>query len=114
MRLSAVSVTVMSQPLDDCYDALADSRRRRLLFGLLEENPQTDSPIDLDTPPDPIVTDEAARIEHRHVHLPKLDDYGFVEWTPSLNCVETGPRFEEIRPILESLADHHGQLTQPR
>lgn len=113
MRLSAVSVTVMNQSLDECYDALADAQRRRLLVGLLEENPRTDSPIDLDAPPD-VVADDAARIEHRHVHLPKLDDYGFVEWTPSIDCVEKGPRFEEIRPMLETLASHHGQLTQPR
>lgn len=99
--------TAMSDIYDKVYEALAHEQRRRLLFGLVEKNPQTDSPIDLDTPPDGVLADETDRIEYKHVHLPKLEEYGFIEWTPSISCVERGPRFDEIRPLLERLAEHH-------
>lgn len=114
MQLPPLRIVVVTHSLDELYEVLANVHRRRLLFGLLEENPRTDSPIDIGAPPDAVVADDAARIEHRHVHLPKLDDYGFVEWTPSLNSVETGPRFEEVRPVLEALADHHDLLSHPQ
>ncbi|MDS0474064.1 hypothetical protein [Natrinema sp. 1APR25-10V2] len=101
----------MNNTNDQLYEVLANEQRRQLLFGLLDENPRADSPIDLDTPPDDVIAERTDRIEQRHVHLPKLDDYGFIEWIPSMSCVEKGPRFDEIRPTLELLAKHHGKFS---
>jgi hypothetical protein len=89
------------------YVALANRERRQLLFSLLEESPQTESPVDFDSPPDGIKGGEPSGIAYQHAHLPKLDDYGFIEWTPSVSCVEKGARFDEIEPVLEVLAEHH-------
>ncbi len=86
------------------FDALADEKRRRLLFALVEENSQTDSPIAEGVPVD------TSSIEYQHCHLPKLDNYGFIEWTPSMNCVERGPQFEDIRPILLFLSENSSEL----
>lgn len=105
--MEPVLFVIMGTIHDQLYEVLAEEPRRRLLFDLLEETPRTDTPIDLDTPPDGVIADEADRIRFEHDHLPKLDDYGFIEWTPSMRCVERGPRFDEIRPVLELLADHH-------
>lgn len=101
----------MNDPHDRLYEVLANEQRRQLLFGLLDENPRADTQIDLDTPPDDVVAEKTDRIEQRHVHLPKLDDYEFIEWRPSMSCVEKGPRFDEIRPTLELLAKHNGKLS---
>lgn len=100
----------MSKVHDRLYEVLADERRRQLLFELMEEDPQTDSPITLDTPPDTLIADEGDKIEYEHVHLPKLDNYGFIEWTPSMSCVEKGPQFDEVSPLLELLAEQHEKL----
>ncbi|WP_290814880.1 hypothetical protein [Halovivax sp.] len=84
------------------FEALSNRKRRRLLFALLASDP----PIHLDSPPDAVVAGDAARLEYHHVHLPKLVDYGFVEWDSCANAVERGSRFDEIRPTLETLAEN--------
>jgi len=71
-----------------------------------KKSPQIDSPVNLDTPPDAISPDEIDRINRQHVHLPKLDDYGFINWMPNINTVERGHRFEEIKSVLELLYVH--------
>ncbi|TYL40729.1 hypothetical protein CV102_03290 [Natronococcus pandeyae] len=100
----------MTRTHDNLYEVLSNVQRRQLLFALLEETPQSDSPKELETLPDARGTGEAERVEHRHVHLPKLDAYGFVDWSPETRRVERGPQFDEIRPALELLAAHHEGL----
>jgi len=93
---------------DELLDALASVQRRRLLVALLVHNPQDEAP--------PSVAEEgkAAEVERlvkmEHVHLPKLDEYGFIDWDREANEVNKGERFEEIRPLLELLADHEEEL----
>ncbi|SDJ52929.1 hypothetical protein SAMN04515672_0881 [Natronorubrum texcoconense] len=94
----------MSHITNKIFDALADEKRRRLLFALVEKNSQTEVPITEGFPID------TSSIEYQHCHLPKLDDYGFIEWTPSTNCVERGPQFEDIRPILLFLSEDCNEL----
>lgn len=87
------------------FEALSAVERRRVLVGLLEHNPQ-----------DALVTDETEAgidetvIARQHVHLPKLEDYGFVSWDRNEDVVTKGPRFDEIRPALELLDDHSDDL----
>ena len=38
-----------------------------------------------------------------HSHLPKLVDYGFIEWNTDTREIAKGPQFEEIRPVLECI-----------
>ncbi|MDQ2048974.1 transcriptional regulator [Natronolimnohabitans sp. A-GB9] len=86
----------MGQLRTELYDSLSNHHRRRLLLELLTESPRTASISRVD--------DETERLEFHHVHLPKLDDYGFIEWHRSLCCIERGPRFDDARPILEQVA----------
>jgi len=94
---------------DDMVDALASVQRRKLLLALLAENPQDDTPAvigDSDSE-----TDAVERlVEMQHVHLPKLVEYGFIEWDKEANEVIKGPKFDEIRPLLELLDDHEDEL----
>jgi len=94
---------------DDVLDALGDVQRRKLLVGLLDHNPQDDTPV--------VVADseqdqDAMRrlISMQHVHLPKLEEYGFIEWDQDTHEVRKGPNFEEIQPLLELLASHSDEL----
>lgn len=98
---------------DDVFDALADNHRRRLLFALLETNSLNGTTGYLDSPPDGRRFEERTRSRQQHVHLPKLDDYGFIEWAPVDNDVRRGSRFSEIRPVLELLYDHQQDLVRP-
>ena len=104
MKKSAQTIS-----FDDMVDALANIQRRKLLISLLEHNPQDDSPI--------VIADsdsEATAVERlvtmQHTHLPKLVDYGFIEWDEETHEVRKGPKFDEIRPLLELLDDHEDEL----
>ncbi len=95
-----------TESLDVAFEALTDGYRRRLLFALLEHNPQ-----DVVNPPLPdgvTIDDEQLNQLHNrivHIHLPKLERGGFVEWERGANRIRRGPRFDEIRPVLECLIE---------
>lgn len=98
-------------PTEDMVDALADRQRRKLLVALLEHNPQDDSPVAItDAESD---ADALGRlVSMDHVHLPKLVDYGFIEWNQERHEVIKGPKFDEIRPLLELLDGHEDELPE--
>lgn len=93
---------------DQLFDALADVHRRRLLLALIDHNPQDVSA--LPGVPWTVSESETVLTSKRHVHLPKLADYGLIEWDRDEQMVTKGPRFDEIEPILELLDDHHDDL----
>lgn len=98
-----------TRSFDDMVDALAHVQRRKLLIALLESNPQDDTPAVLDDSDSD--TDAVERlVSMNHVHLPKLADYGFIEWKEERHEVIKGPKFDEIRPLLELLDDHEDEL----
>lgn len=98
-------------PVDDALDALGHIQRRKLLFALLDHDPQDDSPTILADS-----EDEADALEHlvgmNDVHLPKLAEYGYINWNRDAHEVTHGPNFDDIRPLLELLADHEDELPE--
>lgn len=97
--------------MDTVLDVLAARYRRRLLMALLEHNPQDDD--DTQIPIDEALDEEDAkslRIAIKHGHLPKLEELGFVEWSRDENLVRKGPRFEDVKPLLELMDDHADEL----
>jgi predicted transcriptional regulator len=102
---------VADSSLDSMLDVLSNRYRRRLLVALLEHNPQEDDdpqvPDDVSHPDEDL---EELMISMRHSHLPKLADAGFIEWDQEMNSVRRGPKFEEIRPLLELMANHADEL----
>jgi predicted transcriptional regulator len=94
---------------DEMVDALADIQRRKLLVALLEHNPQDDAPVGIaDSESESDAVERLVAMQH--VHLPKLADYGFIEWNEDTHEVMKGPKFDEIRPLLELLDDHDDEL----
>ena len=97
-------------PLDDMLHTLSDVHRRRLLVSLLECNPRS---VD-------VRINEAAHggektvARHQmrmfHLHLPHLEEAGFVRWKRDEDEVAKGPKFEEIRPLIELMDDHADEL----
>lgn len=97
--------TAMSQIHDELFDALANEQRRRILFDLVARYPTEEPPVYIDAPPDAFGDRSAADVERYHVHLPKLDEHGFIDWNRDTNTVEPGDRFADVRPIVEQLYD---------
>lgn len=96
-------------PFDDAVDVLAHVQRRKLLFALLARSPRDVTPSVADDAADEAVAPERL-VEMTEVHLPKLVDYGFVDWDREINEVRRGPNFEEVRPLLELTAEHEDEL----
>lgn len=92
--------------INELLDALRHPKRRRLLFRLLEET--EDSGIDARFPIASVFDeyDGNVRIELAHSHLPKLDQYGFIDWEADDQTVEPGPRWEDIEPTISVLYSH--------
>ncbi|WP_226003984.1 DUF7344 domain-containing protein [Natrinema salinisoli] len=105
--------------IDDIFDALADRHRRRLLIELLDGDRRYVSKLtgvsrDLAEADEELLrkclsneglvsqADEELLLKHQ-IHLPKLAEYGFVEWDRDEHVVTRGPRFDDVRPVLEFL-----------
>lgn len=99
----------MTQLNDALFSALSDPHRRKLLVSLM----RTDS-RDVLSIPDAVYegeTDlETLQVELVHVHLPMLEEHGFVDWDRRTKDVVRGPRFEAIEPCLRVLVEHREKL----
>lgn len=98
-------------PLDEMFIAVSNIHRRRLLVRLKEQDPQEAHEIHT---PDDVQTGEEDLdrflMKMFHLHLPKLEDRGFIRWDNEKETVAKGPRFDEIRPLLELLDNHADEL----
>ena len=90
--------------------ALADRSRRRLLISLLEHNPQDDR---VNIPEDVHIGEkelEELQLEFIHTHLPRLEAAGYITWKEESHEVVKGPKFDELRPVLELIHTHQDEL----
>jgi hypothetical protein len=100
---------VAATSFEACLEALGHIERRRLLLALLNGTSHGDRPVALDQL-DSDAEDETLKLSMHHVHLPKLEASGFIDADRQQHSVTRGPRFDEIRPLLELLDDNRGQL----
>ncbi len=95
---------------DLLFDVLADRCRRRLLVALLDHNPQKDGP----QKPRNVAFDdeelEQLEVAMTHSHLPKLEEAGFIDWNQEAGLVRKGPRFGDVKPLLELISNHADEL----
>lgn len=98
--------------LDDVLDALGHVQRRRLLTLFADEAPSRGPYSFEEVVRVASEEPEDGRLDLRHRHLPKLADYGFVTWNRETNEVAEGPRFEEIRPVVDILRARTHELPQ--
>jgi hypothetical protein len=90
---------------NDVSRALSHRQRRRKLLALLVSNPQDELPIYLVNPPDSHIERHLQSREMVSVHLPLLDKLRFINWDVSQYEITKGPRFDELKPLLERLDD---------
>ncbi len=101
----------MSKGQNLLFEVLEVEQRRHILFALVDQSPQNESSASIDVSPAATDGDTAALIERYHVTLPKLDDYGFIDWDRRTNTVRPGDRFAEVRPVLELLREREDDST---
>ena len=89
---------------DQVFCVLSAEPRRQLIVSLL------DCPVDQSVPlPEsainPNVPAHPGRLKNdlQHNHLPKLADFGFIEWETEPLVAYRGPRFEEVAVVFEAL-----------
>jgi len=94
---------------DEVFRAASAEPRRQLVVSLLDAGDA--DPVSLPESavnPNVPVDSETLRIELRHVHLPLLDELGFVRWESDPFRAFPGPRFDEIAVVFEAL---HSEAT---
>lgn len=89
----------------DLYRVFTDPRRRRLLRRLNETPLDGVNASAIGHSADGSHSDDLA-VEMRHVHLPMLEDAGFIDWDRESQRVSRGPRFNELDDVLQ-VADEH-------
>ncbi len=78
---------------------------RRDLLAALE--PSAGTALDVEEWAD---ADCTTMVDLHHVHLPLLEEYGFITWDRATGRVTRGPQFQKIGPLLELLAAHADEL----
>lgn len=95
---------------DEIFDALANEHRRQLLIALLRENPRDAiverRPEEGNGDAGAVNPTQRLATVMYHNHLPRLEGHGFIRWNRDTHAVSKGPQFDEVRPLLEWLADH--------
>jgi hypothetical protein len=103
-----------AEETDRALKTLSDACRRRLLFELYEEvnskggGGRRRKSINY-TDITPLRTERKQRRLY-HIHLPKLDEFGYITWNEANKTIQKGPRWEEIEPLLELISTHLSEL----
>ena len=94
---------------DRVLSALCDPTRRRLLFELYEEvNTGEENSIKYSCLA--LYETEERRLELYHVHFPKLEEFGYINWNEAEKTIQKGYRWGEIEPVLELIHTHSSDL----
>ena len=86
------------------FRVLSAEPRRQLIVSLLDcpadqSVPLPESAINPNVPTHP----ERLKSDLQHNHLPKLADFGFIEWQTEPLVAYRGPRFEDVAVVFEAL-----------
>lgn len=93
--------------IDGALDCLSNAHRRRILVRLYEGCEAIDlSDLVRHGESDP----ERLRIKITHVHLPKLEQYGYIQWERDEGEVRRGPDYDAVAPIVRVLHENRDEL----
>ncbi|WP_433630328.1 DUF7344 domain-containing protein [Halomicrococcus sp. NG-SE-24] len=85
---------------------LANAYRRHLLITLLEQDQQVNIqsliPVDVASNSEDV---DLFTIQMIHSHLPKLENADIIEWDEETEQVQKGPHYEDLRPLIQMLAE---------
>lgn len=87
------------QMFDTMMSTLSRIERRQILVNLLEGEPQQ---VGREVAAGETTDSGGDSIQLLHVHLPKLEADGFIDWDRKTGEISKGPHFEQIAPVLEA------------
>lgn len=91
--------------LGTAFKALNHPVRRRILVALQEQNH-----CEVATFTSRRDGADSVELQLQHTHLPRLTDYGFIDWDRTDETVSRGPMYDAIEPLLQVLDDHQDEL----
>ncbi|WP_157533204.1 DUF7344 domain-containing protein [Haloferax profundi] len=97
------------------FEALANPAQRELLFALADANPSGDETLD---PADLLASDGEVDVPERtqiglyHVHLPKLDELGFIDWDRETGQICTGDGWNDVAPVLDVIQENEDRFPE--
>jgi hypothetical protein len=91
-----------SSKVDRIMEVLSKQQRRAILYRL-----KRDDRLQPFQGPDAL---DSSDIELYHVHLPKLDTAGYIEWNRETREVMKGPQYDEIETFLTLIENHADEL----
>ncbi len=95
--------------LDCLFRTLSHQSRRRILVFLAREY-GADEAVELERFAAELAEAGVAPENLYHVHLPQLNEAGFVDWDQERATIRRGPLLEEATPLLELLDEHREEL----
>lgn len=96
----------------ELFRCLGHPTRRRILFELLDRDPQAA----LNAPDDVHVGGEdldRLKSALTHNHLPVLVEAGFIRWDREAGEVHHGPKFVHVQDLLTSIRENIGDKSDP-
>lgn len=93
--------SLSSPSVDTTLEVLSNASRREVLLSLSSPSEGILAQDDLVEP-----AEQTRTLELIHLHLPKLEDEGFIEWDRERGELRPGPRFEEARPLLVAIREY--------
>lgn len=99
-----------TQSPDDLFEVLSHGYRRCILRTLANPDRRTAEGIGAILRSEEEGEPDILELELRHNHLPKLDDYGLVDWDPETETLARGPRFGEVEPFLDIVDENRDDI----
>lgn len=93
--------------LDRLLDILCHTHRRQILTRLSDRDSRDEDEFDQRAPG---ISTESLANELFHYHLQKMAEADFIYWDPERRVVRRGPRFDEIAPLIDLMANHNDEL----
>lgn len=99
--------------IEDYLRALMDEHRRKLLLVLVNRNEHEGVSV-----PETVAQDgddlTTLRIEFHHMHLPRLEELGLVDWNRETDVVTRGANFETLQPLVEFVGTFEESIEDSR
>ncbi|WP_262342753.1 DUF7344 domain-containing protein [Haloplanus rubicundus] len=91
-----------SSKVDRIMEVLSKQQRREILYRL-----KRDDRLEPFQGPDAL---DSSEIELYHVHLPKLEAAGYIDWNRETGAVMKGPQYDEVETFLTLIENHADEV----